>query len=484
MTTFESDGVYAGIPYRVHADASIEAIMLGGLIKFNNMDQFLAAAAEKSGSTGSTFSYGLLSDKADRNVPASAQPIDYYSILLNGIHNAEQNPDQLRALVYDRARFNIRRELLFGHSSIGLADVEQQVTAFEIAIARIEAASKEDQARVAYRKDDASQTARSMSSNAVIRMDTYTKDSQEDLTYRNEEAPRSASNNAIEIMPPRPPIPMFEYLSSVQRVENFRFGQSPEKARDFGVTAIQLVASALLGMLCIAVIVMTVVLWHSSNVSPKIEAGVLPKIDTVQNQPQPAAVSIKRSSGEDDARPADAPPKLPFPVPTSFGIYALSDNKLVKLEPLPTKVPDPRIALSAEITKPSSTVISADKPSFILYRRDLLNDAPDRLTLRVVARMEQETKIVDGKAITTKLDQSWRIRNTSLDLKVSPIPGQREMIIARGDDKLALTPGRYVLVVSGFGYDFTVAGSSPSPAHCLEQFETGNGPVFTECKAP
>ena len=463
MTAFESDGVYAGIPYRVHPDASIEAMMLGGLIKFKNMDQFLAAANDRSGASRSNFSYGLLSDKANRNVPASAQPIDYYSILLNGIHNAEQSPEQLRSLVYDRARFNIRRELLFGHSSIGLADVVQQVTAFEIAIARIEDASKEGQARIAYRKDDAPEPARPMSNNAVIRMDTVPKDSQEDLTYRNEEAPRSASNNAIEIMPPRPPIPMFEDLSSVQRVENFRFGRSPEKARDFGVTAIQLVASALLGMLCIAVIVMTVVLWHSSNVSPKIEAGVLPKID---------------------ARPADAPPKLPFPVPTSFGIYALSDNKLVKLEPLPTKVPDPRIALSAEITKPSSTVISADKPSFILYRRDLLNDAPDRLTLRVVARMEQQTKIVDGKAITTKLDQSWRIRNTSLDLKVSPIPGQREMIIAREDDKLALTPGRYVLVVSGFGYDFTVAGSAPSPAHCLEQFETGNGPVFTECKAP
>ena len=484
MTAFESDGVYAGIPYRVRPDASIEAIMLGGLIKFENMDQFLAAAAERSGASRSSFSYGLLSDKADRNVPASAQPVDYYSILLDGIHNAEQSPEQLRALVYDRARFNIRRDLLFGHSSMALADVVQQVTAFEIAIARIEAASKESQARIVYRKDDAPGPARSTFNSAVIRMDTNSKDSQEDLIYRSEEAPRSASNNALEIILPRSPIPMFEDLGPVQRVDNFRFGQSPEKAKGFGVTAIQLVASALLGMLCIAVIVMTVVLWHSSNIQPKIEAVVSPKIDAVQNQPQPAAVSIKRSSGEDDARPADAPPKLPFPVPTSFGIYALSDNKLVKLEPLPTKVPDPRVTLSAEITKPSTTVISADKPAFILYRRELLNDAPDRLTLRVVARMEQQTKIVDGKAITTKLDQSWRIRNTSLELKVSPIPGQREMIIAREDDKLVLTPGRYVLVVSGLGYDFTVAGSAPSPTHCLEQFETGNGPVFTECKAP
>jgi hypothetical protein len=98
--------------------------------------------------------------------------------------------------------------------------------------------------------------------------------------------------------------------------------------------------------------------------------------------------------------------------------------------------------------------------------------------------MAQQTKIVDGKAITTKTDQSWRIRNTALELKVSPIPGHREMIIAREDDKLVLTPGRYVLVVGGLGYDFTVAGSGPSPAHCLEQFETGSGPVFTECNAP
>ena len=55
MTAFESDGVYAGIPYRVHPDASIEAMMLGGLIKFKNMDQFLAAATYRSGASRSNF---------------------------------------------------------------------------------------------------------------------------------------------------------------------------------------------------------------------------------------------------------------------------------------------------------------------------------------------------------------------------------------------------------------------------------------------
>ena len=484
MTAFESDGVYAGIPYRVHPDTSIEAIMLGGLIKFKNMDQFLAAAAATPGAIGtshSLVSYDELGnhDHRNTNVPASARPLDYYSILLESIHKAEKSSAQLRALVYERARFNIKRDLLFGYSSMGLAEIVQQVNAFEHAVARIEANSDHGQANIAHRNDEAPEPARSASGTAVARIDTSPEDSETSLAYRNEAPPkpaRSASRNAVEILSPRPATPVFEDLGPVQRVENLKFGRAPETARPFAVTAIQVIGSSLLGMLCIAVIVMTVVLWHSANVPPQIDAA--------HNMPQIVAADVKRSSGEVDTKPADAPAKLPYPVPTSFGIYALSDNKLVKLEPLPAKVPDPRVALSAEITKSSTTTISANKPSFILFRRNLLNDAPDQLTLRVVARMAQETKFVGGKATTTKIENSWRIRNTSLELKVSPIPGQGEMIIAREDDKLVLTPGRYVLVVNGLGYDFTIAGSAPSPAHCLEQFDTENGPVFTECKMP
>jgi hypothetical protein len=98
--------------------------------------------------------------------------------------------------------------------------------------------------------------------------------------------------------------------------------------------------------------------------------------------------------------------------------------------------------------------------------------------------MVRETKIIGGKAVTTSIEQNWRIRNTSLELKVSPIPGHGEMIIAREDDNLVLAPGRYALVVGGLGYDFTIAGSATSTAHCLEQFESGNGPLITECRAP
>jgi hypothetical protein len=448
MTPFESDGVYAGIPYRVHPDTSIEAMMLGGLVKFKNMDQFLAAAAGTPNVAGALQSVNSYDGPANMihqnaNVPVSAKPLDYYSILLEAIHKAEQNSAQLRALVYERARFNFKRDALFGHSSMGLAELVRQVSDFELAVARIEANAADEQPRLSYQKQEARETA------------------------------LSSSSNAVEIMPPRPPTPVFEDLGPARRADNLKYGWPREVTRPYGVTAIQIIGSVLLGTICIAVIFMATVLWQSPKVSPKIEAA--------HEIPKTATASTNSSSGEDSTKPVDA---LPFPVPTSFGVYALTDNKLVQLEPLPLKVPDPRVALSAEITKPSPTTISANKPAFILFRRNLLNDAPDRLTLRVVARMVRETKIIGGKAVTTAIEQSWRIRNTSLEFKVSPIPGHSEMIIAREDDNLVLAPGRYGLVLGGVGYDFTIAGSATSTVHCLEQFESANGPLITECRAP
>lgn len=40
---FEPDGVYAGFPYRVAADGSIEAVMQGAKVRFQNFDKFTGA---------------------------------------------------------------------------------------------------------------------------------------------------------------------------------------------------------------------------------------------------------------------------------------------------------------------------------------------------------------------------------------------------------------------------------------------------------
>ena len=194
-----------------------------------------------------------------------------------------------------------------------------------------------------------------------------------------------------------------------------------------------------------------------------------------------ALLSALKDAG---ATPAESAPKVSYPLPTSFGIYALHNNKLTGLETLPISVPDARVALSAEIKKPSTLEISDTKPSFILFRRDLLNNAPQKIIVRVIARMARETKVVDGKPKVTEIEDTWRIRNMSRELTVAPVPGQPEMVIARLDEDTPLSAGRYALVFNRVGYDFTIKGPVQSLDFCLEGFETLDGTVFNQCRKP
>lgn len=47
-TTFSADGVYAGIPYRVLPDGSIESLFQGRVVVFKTMEQLVSAAAAPS----------------------------------------------------------------------------------------------------------------------------------------------------------------------------------------------------------------------------------------------------------------------------------------------------------------------------------------------------------------------------------------------------------------------------------------------------
>lgn len=45
---FEPDGVYAGVPYRVAADGSIDAIMQGAMVRFRDFDKFTGSVGGQS----------------------------------------------------------------------------------------------------------------------------------------------------------------------------------------------------------------------------------------------------------------------------------------------------------------------------------------------------------------------------------------------------------------------------------------------------
>jgi hypothetical protein len=135
--------------------------------------------------------------------------------------------------------------------------------------------------------------------------------------------------------------------------------------------------------------------------------------------------------------------------------------------------------VSDEITRPSRVTLPADKLAFVVFRQNLANDVPATVPARVVGRVKRATTFVNLRAKVAPLQASWRIRDKSYELKVSPVDGSREMFVVQPD--AALPAGRYALVLNGYGYDFTVAGPITAVEQCLEQMQLTTGILVTEC---
>ncbi len=202
------------------------------------------------------------------------------------------------------------------------------------------------------------------------------------------------------------------------------------------------------------------------------------------------AASPPTSDASQQAAAATVPPPSPspppFPVPTDYGIYALNDGALSELQLLPERVPDKRIAMSTPVNEPSRATLSDGKARFILFRRDLAGNAPDRMDVRVVARVVRAlTFDAKGKPGYSPVSDAWNIRNKTYEFRVRPIPGYPEMLLVQSDKPdFTLSPGRYILVLKDQGYDFTVAGKVTDPVQCLERTDAANGAFYSECQKP
>jgi|GEM_PF-2855002 len=445
MTTFEPEGVYAGIPYRVLPDASIEAMMPGGLVKFKDIDQLMAAV---NGGTVGNQLVGLL----------------------------EQNSSQSAAL-YHQSNSYVRQNGYYEYSSMSLPDLAKHIHEIALAVVRIDAHSQNGRTYELHRSQAETVNADDYSPRIPLNArselshrepDEFTEAAADEFS----EAPASTSSGQLEILPPKS-VPSLFPEHQLRRPDELKHTPHPEEVVLYARAPNLLVAFLIVAMMFVGSMVIATILWPSSNASVAEVASLKSQVHAAQNIAALANTHV-----------AVDPPKLPYPLPTSYGVYALSDKKLVELKTLPINVPDPRVAMSAELKAPSQTIIADDKPAFILFRRELLNNAPETVTVRVVARMVRETKFIDGKAVVAKVEGAWRIRNISYQLKVAPVPGQREMVIARPDETFALPAGRYVLVLNRTGFDFTVKGAITTSAQCLEWFQTANGSIYSECRNP
>jgi hypothetical protein len=216
-----------------------------------------------------------------------------------------------------------------------------------------------------------------------------------------------------------------------------------------------------------------------AKVPPLIRSAARPDVE-----PQPADTATAATGVI--APPAIAPAPA-FPRPTAYGIYAISNNRLIELEQVPTTPVDPRARNSLQITKPSRTIIADPKLTFIAYRRDLTTSAPDKVPVRIAARVARQMTFDPlGKTVTAPPPvETWLIRDQGYDLRVSPLRESSEMVmLIRENEELAFPPGRYELLLGGQSYDFVIAGTITDPAQCVEGVATARGPAFYECRGP
>ncbi len=203
-------------------------------------------------------------------------------------------------------------------------------------------------------------------------------------------------------------------------------------------------------------------------------------------RPTPTAIlseTVERSP--DNAKEPAVAAQPSMPLPTTFGVYALNEGQLQELKPVPGKIPDRRVAISAAINTPSATTLTNGDVRFIVFRPDGSIEASGT-EVRVVAKVSRSMGVdASGKAAMVSAGDSWVIRSMSYPYKVGPVEDQPRMLLLQPEqDGFTLSPGRYVVVVKGMGYDFTVAGTVTDPNQCVERINAANGAFYSPCPPP
>jgi hypothetical protein len=390
---------------------------------------------------------------ADGKILAPAPEVDFALVLSRVIASAEHDPAQLRNIIYELARIKLQEEMSRRSPSSNLPGTRDFSLALESAIERVE---------TIHSKHD--------SLEAIQRLDRLA-----DISDLKAQAPgRIVNQEAVRV---------YEHS-----LPSFLIREMPTRTtrnRAWLPGAAPLLRGAVVAILAVAV---SVVLDHQfglfGNRASQALKPVVHKIEKVALKVAPAEAPGQRSTS--------ATPTVPMQysgvsLPNVYGIYSMSAGRLHELEPLAIgRVPDQRVFMSTPIKTPSRTVLPDGRTEFIIYRRDIANNAPDRITVRVIAKVQRAMTFNTARqASTMDVEDSWTIRNVSYDFRVAPLGDSSEMLVVRPEkDEFVLPAGRYALVVKGQAYDFTVAGPITAAAQCLERIDAANGTFYSECGGP
>jgi hypothetical protein len=368
---------------------------------------------------------------------SSTPEVEFALVLSRMINSVRDDPEQMREIIYELARRKLQEQ--FTHEDV--KEVNTLVKALDVAIQGVEAFSK---------KVDREEASPHPKMHALA-------------------APPGSI--AMEASPVTRPMSV---VSDTSRPRIILTAEPPEKIRRFSAPW------RYLTVLLIA---------FAAGIAIQ-QRGV--SFDSLQKKLNSVGALPKELSGSAQvASPHQIPPaseqavtKLSPVLPSSYGIYAVSGDKLYELELLPGRAPDIRVAVSPAITTPSRTVLSDGHLKFLVFRRDSGTSAADRAEVRVIAKITRAISFdANGKPLVAATDDGWVIRNISQPYRTAPLKDNPDMYEVQSENpEAALTPGRYALILKGQAYDFTVEGSVTDPKQCLERLAATNGSFYSECQ--
>jgi hypothetical protein len=399
----------------------------------------------------------------ERQASPHAQEIEYALILQRMINAVKDDPKQMRLTIYEFVRARLKIDTVKADES----ERRRLSTALETAIQGVEefAARREEKERLPP-PNPHPQVA------SVIPLPVSV-------------APAQASSTLTPTPTHRTLTPAAEDILAPERVYQHADTDFREEAHTRAL--VSTLARFCVGMVLFGAVV---TLAYYKHRLPLLRDNLTPLVAT-SKVTKPTATSAADTGPSTpaipDLKPSIATPSEPsFPIPSDYGIYALSNDALSELFALPERVPDKRIAVSTPLDQPSRTTLPDGKARFIVFRRDLAGNAPDRIEIRVVAQVARVLSFdAKGRPNIAPVSGSWNIRSNSYEFRVRPVAGNPEMLLVQSEKPAFMLPaGRYALVLKDQGYDFTVAGKVVEPAQCLERTDAANGSFYSECLKP
>jgi hypothetical protein len=393
----------------------------------------------------------------------------YQSVLARMVSAVSQDPAQLRTLIYEFARRKLRKDLFRQFEDGDWSEIEKQITTLEAAIGQIEADFSHTVPRLTFDTEQPSASIHEDSAPSSLPLQPISQKQLMVGDYSGRSSPTFLSPTAYDI----------DYPKTIRTITEYDGRAAGARANKFLHSSfwrtLELIVAVVLGVAVYVAIdgqtAFSLLRSHQSGRS----SGTPEQSAALSNKPPETVAKAPPRSGITD-----------IPLPTSYGVYVLSNGNLTALDLLPIKVPDPRIAISATISTPSQVHLPPGQLQFVVYRRDLANDAPDRVSVRAVAQvMRALTFAPGGKATYINVEPTWVVRSNSYQMNVAPAADSPEMVVIRPDRAdFAFPAGRYALVLKKEAFDFTVDGAIHDRAHCLERTDALGGGVYSECPKP